>query len=159
MTPAKIAQINVNPQGGVPKHRVPQARLEWGGVQGDQQNHRRFHGGPLRAVCLYSLELIESLREEGHPISPGSTGENLTLSGLDWSELKSGVRLQIGQAQIELTKPTVPCHQITASFADGNFGRIGQKTNRGWSRWYAKVLVEAEVCEGDAVKILSALPN
>jgi len=103
----------------VPKHRVAQARLEFGGVRGDKQNHRRFHSGPMRAVSLNSLELIEALRAEGHPIEPGSTGENLTLSGLNWSELKSGVRLQIGEAQIEPTKPTVSCHQITASFCNG----------------------------------------
>ncbi len=82
MSFAQVAQINVNPQGGVPKHRVAKARLEVGGVEGDKQNHRRFHGGPMRAVCLYSLELIEALQGEGHPISPGSTGENLTIS--DW---------------------------------------------------------------------------
>ena len=155
----RIHQINVNANGGVPKQRVAVARLEMGGVSGDKQNHRRFHGGPMRAVCLYSLELIEQLQAEGHPIVPGSTGENLTISGLNWDEMKSGVRLQIGQAQIELTKPTVPCFQITSSFANGDFKRIGQKLNRGWSRWYAKVLVEGEVREGDAVEVLSAAPN
>jgi len=67
--------------------------------------------------------------------------------------------LQIGQAQIELTKPTVPCHQITASFSNGDCARIGQKTNRGWSRWYAQVLVEAQVGEGEGVEILPAPPN
>jgi MOSC domain-containing protein YiiM len=154
-----LVQINVNPQGGVPKHRVAKARLNFGGVSGDKQNHRRFHGGPMRAVCLYSLELIQALQAEGHPIEAGSTGENLTISGLNWSELKSGVRLQIGQAQIELTRPTVPCHQITASFSDGQFKRIGQKTNRGWSRWYARVLIEAQVCEGERVEIVDAPPN
>lgn len=156
---ARVHQINVNPNGGVPKQRVAIARLNFNNVEGDKQNHRRFHGGPTRAVCLYSLELIEQLQAEGHPIAPGSTGENLTISGLHWSELKSGVRLQIGAAQIELTKPTVPCFQITASFADGNFRRIGQKLNRGWSRWYARVLVEGEVCEGDVVEIVDAAPN
>ena len=155
----KIHQINVNPGGGVPKHRVAVTRLELGGVSGDKQNHRRFHGGPMRAVCLYSLERIEALQAEGHPISPGSTGENLTIAGLNWDEMKSGVRLQIGEAQIELTKPTVPCFQITASFADDDFKRIGQKLNRGWSRFYARVLVEGEVREGDAVEVVSAAPN
>lgn len=155
----KIEQINVNPNGGVPKHSVASTRLLAGGVEGDKQNHRRFHGGPMRAVCLYSLELIEELQKEGHDISPGSTGENLTLSGVDWSELKSGVALQVGKTQIELTKTAAPCQQIAGSFSEGEFTRISQKTYRGWSRWYAKVLVEGEVCVGDEVSILETAPN
>ncbi len=156
---AQIEQINVNPNGGVPKQSVDSARLLTDGVEGDRQNHRRFHGGPMRAVCLYSLELIEELRAEGHTIEPGSTGENLTISGLDWSVLQSGVILQIGKAQIELTKTAAPCQQIAGSFDEGEFGRISQKTHKGWSRWYAKVLVEGEVRAGDEVLILDGAAN
>jgi len=72
---ARLIQINVNPQGGVPKLRVASARLEFGVFEGDRRNHRRFHGGPMRAICLVSLELIEALQSEGHPIVPGSTDE------------------------------------------------------------------------------------
>ena len=156
---ATIHQINVNPNGGVPKHSVASTRLLTGGVEGDKQNHRRFHGGPMRAVCLYSLELIEELRGEGHFIEPGSTGENLTVSGLDWTQMKSGVALQIGEAQIELTKATTPCHQIAESFQECNFKRMSQKTHRGWSRWYARVLLEGEVRVGDEVRVLGTAPN
>lgn len=158
-SPATIHQINVNPNGGVPKHGVDSARLLTGGVEGDRQNHRRFHGGPMRAVCLYSLELIEELCGEGHSIQPGSTGENLTVSGLDWSQMKSGVALQVGAAQIELTKTAAPCQQIAGSFHEGEFKRMSQKTHRGWSRWYARVLVEGEVRVGDEVRVLDKAPN
>lgn len=151
---AKVVQVNVNPQGGVPKFRVESARLGFERVEGDKQNHLKFHGGPMRAVCLYSLELIEALRAEGHPIEPGTTGENLTVSGLEWDKLKSGVQLQIGEAQVELTKTAAPCTQIAGSFCEEEFKRISQKTHKGWSRWYAKVLVEAEVRAGDAVAVL-----
>ena len=154
---AKIHQINVNPNGGVPKYSVDSARLLTGGVEGDKQNHRRFHGGPMRAVCLYSLELIEELRGEGHSIEPGSTGENLTITGLEWDRMKSGVVLQVGEAQIELTKATTPCQQIAGSFQEGNFKRMSQKTHRGWSRWYARVLFEGEVRVGDGVRVVEAV--
>lgn len=113
----------------------------------------------MRAVCLYSLELIEELQAEGHAIEPGSTGENLTISGLDWSQMQSGVALQVGEAQIELTKTAAPCQQIAGSFESGEFGRISQKTHRGWSRWYARVLVEGEVRVGDEVSIVETAPH
>ena len=97
MSNAQLVQISVNPKGGVPKFAVPNAEITTEGVVGDKQRDRRFHGGPERAVCLYSLEVIQSLQAEGHPIAPGTTGENLTISGLDWNFVVPGVRLQIGE--------------------------------------------------------------
>ena len=148
----RVVQISVS-RGGVPKLPVPQARLSSDGVAGDRQNDRRHHGGPDRAVCIYSLELIEALQREGHPIVPGSAGENLTVSGLDWDRIAPGVRLTVGEANLEIVSFTVPCKTIRASFADGRFERISQKTNPGWSRVYARVLFAGEARIGDAVEI------
>ena len=152
---AKIIQINVNPKGGVPKLPVENTRLNSSHVEGDKQRDKRYHGGPTRAVCLYSLEIIEQLRAEGHPIESGWTGENLLVSGLNWDEMVPGVRLQIGAAQIEITSYVKPCFKIKAAFSDGNFNRINQKKFPGWSRIYGRILVEAEVKIGDEVRILS----
>jgi MOSC domain-containing protein YiiM len=98
---------------------------------------------------------MEELQREGHPITPGSIGENLLVSGLDWSEINPGVRLQIGAALVEITDYTRPCHKIKASFKDGEFMRPWQKTHPGQSRLYCKILVEAEVREGDEVSVLT----
>lgn len=149
-----VVQISVS-HGGVPKLPIPQARLSSDGVEGDRQNDRRHHGGPDRAVCIYSLELIEELRREGHPIVPGSAGENLTVSGLEWDSIAPGVQLTVGGAVLEVVSFTVPCKTIRASFADGRFERISQKTNPGWSRVYARVLFAGEARTGDAVEITS----
>lgn len=147
-----VVQISVS-RGGVPKLAVPRARLSSDGVEGDRQNDRRHHGGPDRAVCIYSLELTEALQREGHPIVPGSAGENLTVSGLDWDSIAPGIQLTIGGAVLEVVSFTVPCKTIRASFADGRFERISQKTNPGWSRVYARVLSAGEARMGDAVEI------
>lgn len=148
----RVVQVNLNPQGGVPKYAAPRAEVMFEGVLGDKQRDRRYHGGPLRAVSLYALERIDALRAEGHPIAPGSTGENLTISGLDWTLLQPGDRLQIGEwVELEITSYAAPCSNIEASFCNGEFKRIGQKTNPGWSRLYARVLSEGEVRPGDLV--------
>lgn len=151
-----IASINVNPAGGVPKHAVPQARLTFEIVEGDKQRHLKFHGGPTRAVSLYSLELIQALQAEGHPIAPGTTGENLTISGLDWSQLSKGDQLEIGEAHIEITAYAKPCDLIAESFADHISKRIYQREHPGWSRLYAKVLREGTVRTGDSVTLIKA---
>jgi MOSC domain-containing protein YiiM len=125
-----------------------------GGVAGDKQRNRRFHGGPRRALSLYSYERIQALQGEGHTITPGSTGENLTISGLAWEALHVGDRLRIGgRLLIEITGYAAPCDNIAESFAGGQFTRISQKLHPGWSRLYAKVLVEAVVHEGDPVEL------
>jgi MOSC domain-containing protein YiiM len=149
---ACVVQINVNSAGGVPKHPVARALLTYEGVQGDRQNDRKNHGGPLRAVSLYAIECIDALRAEGHPISAGSTGENITLRGLDWATLKPGDRLIIGErVRIEITNYVAPCKTIAASFSDQQFKRVSQKVHPGWSRLYARVLIEGTIHVGDAV--------
>src|SRR4030067_3548339 len=90
-----IFQINTS-NGGVPKFSRGLAEITFDGLVGDLQRNLDVHGGPERALCLYSLERILALQAEGHPIYPGSAGENLTLSGLDWSLVYPGVRLQLG---------------------------------------------------------------
>jgi len=149
----RVVQVNVNPRGGVPKFPVTAAELTSEGVRGDKQRDRRFHGGPTRAVSLYAIERIEALRGEGHPIAPGSTGENLTLAGIDWATVKVGDRLRIGEwVELEITDYASPCSNIAESFADGAFKRISQKLHPGWSRLYARVIAEGTVQPGDPVE-------
>lgn len=136
--------------------RVAEAFISTEVVRGDKQRNRKFHGGPERAVCLFSYELMRALQDEGHPIDCGTTGENLALSGLNWNEVTPGARLKIGEeVELEVTSFTTPCSNIAASFVDGHFMRISQKLHPGWSRVYARVLHEGLVREGDEVRLNS----
>lgn len=148
-----IHQINISP-GGVPKRPVPTARIEVGGVVGDHQADRVHHGGPDQDLCLYSLEVIEALQAEGHPIQPGFAGENLTLAGIEWARMRPGITLWIGEeAKAVVTNPAVPCTKNAAWFLDRNFRRMSEDLYPGWSRWYARVLVPGDVAVGDPVRI------
>src|SRR4051812_32133788 len=111
MHPGRIVSLNVS-LGGVPKLPVVSAHVGLDGMEGDRQKHRQFHGGPDRAVCLYSMELIEDLRGEGHSIVPGATGENVTVAGVDWRDVAVGARLDLGQAIVEITGFAAPCKSI-----------------------------------------------
>lgn len=133
---------------------VPEARITVEGVSGDRHNSPNIHGGPEQAVCLFSLEVIEKLQAEGHSIRPGSSGENLTLAGMNWASLKRGDRLRIGETvQLEIMSYTVPCVHNARWFLNGDFKRISHKRHPGWSRLYAKVLTEGIVRQGDPVEI------
>jgi MOSC domain-containing protein YiiM len=151
----RVFRVNVNPAGGVPKFAVGQVLVTVTGVAGDRQLDLEHHGGPERAVSLFSLELIETLRAEGHPIAPGTAGENLTIEGLDWAALADDDRLAVGEVVLQITRPAPPCRTIEASFTDGQFVRISHKKHPGWSRLYARVLREGVVREGDPVRVLA----
>jgi MOSC domain-containing protein YiiM len=146
----RVESINVS-RGGVPKTSVVEATVGPLGLDGDHQNDLRYHGGPDRAVSLFSLELIEALRGEGHPIAAGTAGENITISGLDWRALSPGGELLIGPVRLQITAYADPCETIRRSFTDGDFTRISQKLHPGWSRLYTRVLSGGIVKPGDAV--------
>ncbi len=151
MSIARLSQINVS-NGGVPKLPVSRVEVTSSGVAGDRQNNLQFHGGPDRAVCLFSLERIMALQAEGHSIHPGSTGENLTISGFDWDEIVPGTRLKVGEDLVlEIVSYTKPCKSICPSFSDGNSLRISQKTHPGWARLYARVLEPGQAVIGDEI--------
>ena len=105
-------------------------------------------------MCLFSLEVIQSLRAEGHTIAPGSSGENLTLAGVDWSQIQPGIVLQIGDSlRLEVTTYTAPCQFNAQWFTTGDYSRISQKIHPGWSRVYARVLREGMVKRGDRFSV------
>ena len=148
----RVDSINVS-RGGVPKTSVLEAFVNERGLSGDK-HAQLFHGGRDRAVVLFSLDVIELLRLEGHPIRVGSVGENLTVSGLDWRDVVPGVELQVGEARLAITKYTTPCSTIRDSFLEGCFTRISQELHPGWSRVSARVTAEGLVRPNDSVEIV-----
>ena len=145
-----LLSINIS-NGGVPKRPLESCLITAKGLAGDRQRDLRYHGGPARAVCLYSQELIEALRAEGHPITAGSIGENLTVDGVAWGEMIPGARFDVGETQVELTDYAASCNNIAGSFREREFKRVSEKVHPGWSRLYARVLKAGTVRVGDRV--------
>jgi MOSC domain-containing protein YiiM len=155
MAGARLESINVS-DGGVPKLPIAEAAVTARGVEGDRQRDLRVHGGPERAVSIYAAEVIAALAAEGHPISAGSTGENLTVSGLSWVEVVPGAELRVGPVRLVVTRYVSPCWKIASSFAGGEFVRISHEAHPGWSRVYARVLQGGVVRVGDPVELSAA---
>lgn len=153
-----IVSINVS-RGGLPKRPVREARVSPTGLEGDGQRNLRVHGGPDRALCLYAAERIEALQGEGHPIAPGTTGENLTVRGLAWDRVVPGAILALGEVTLEITSFATPCGSIRPSFADGDSMRVSQDAHPGWSRVYARVTGAGVVRVGDAILLRGSIPS
>lgn len=148
-----IVQVNLS-GGGVPKLPVLEAEVTALGLAGDRHDDREHHGGPERALCLFALERIEALRAEGHPMGPGSTGENVTIEGIDWDRVVPGSTLRLGpDVVVEVTRYTTPCKTIALTFQDRDFNRMSHLLHPGWSRVYTRVLQTGVIRPGDVVEL------
>jgi MOSC domain-containing protein YiiM len=146
----RVVQVNAS-GGGVPKSPLPDATVGARGVEGDTQAERLHHGKPMQAVSLWSADLIDALRAEGHSVYPGAAGENLTVAGIDWQTIRPGVQLQAGDALLEISAFATPCVKNAQWFADRNFRRIDHHAYPGWSRAYAWVCRGGPVAPRDEV--------
>jgi MOSC domain-containing protein YiiM len=145
-----VAQLNVS-GGGVPKLPIESAEVGVRGLIGDTQAARVHHGRPLQALSLWSAEVIAALQAEGHPIAPGQAGENITISGIDWSTIRPGAQLRIGEVLAEVSAWATPCKKNAAWFVDRDFDRMNHDLHPGWSRAYAWVREPGRVATGDQV--------
>jgi MOSC domain-containing protein YiiM/GNAT superfamily N-acetyltransferase len=149
----RVLQVNISP-GGVPKLPVDRAWVSTLGLEGDKHREFTVHGGPHQAVCLFGIEAIERIQSEGHPIEPGSAGENLTTTGVEWSLVPIGSRVRIGaDLEMEISSPTNPCSTQRRNFSDGRFSRISIDHHPSDSRMYARVLRDGAVKPGDLITV------
>jgi hypothetical protein len=135
--------------GGVPKAAVDSVEVDWGGVVGDRQANRTHHGRPWQALCIWSAEVIDDFRAQGHPLAPGNAGENITVRGLTWDDVRPGVRVQVGSVLCEISSYALPCSKNARWFSGGDFSLMHHE--RGpVSRVYATVLEQGSIAVGDA---------
>jgi len=149
-----LLQLNAS-NGGVPKKAINAAYIDWKGVEGDRQATRKHHGRPFQALCVWSAEVMEILRSEGHQVFPGSAGENITVSGLNWSDVRPGTRVRIGEVLCDITSYAVPCKQLADLFVNRSFNRIhhDRDLEHGTSscRVYATVVERGNITAGDPI--------
>ena len=155
-TPGIVASLNAG-SGGVPKHAVDRVEVDFSGLVGDVQATRKHHGRPFQALSLWSAEVIDALNAEGHSLHPGAAGENITVSGMDWSLVRPGTRLRIGTVMCDVSSYAVPCKQLAHLFVDRNFGRIHHDRDRengeATCRVYATVITPGTIRTGDPVAL------
>lgn len=123
------------------------------GFTGDHQADTRNHGGPDKAVLLFSLEQYPSLaRHIGHEISVPSFGENLTIAGTTEESVCIGDVIRIGTATLEVNQPRNPCYKQAALHQVRDLVLEVERT--GATGWYARVLEPGEVTAGDDVTLI-----
>ena len=155
-----MVQVNVS-RGGIPKLQIPSGEMTETGIVGDAWRFP-FHGGRRKAILLITLEGLEELIARGFALYPGALGENITTRGLDRRELRTGQRLRIGNATVELTQIRTPCAtlnvygaSIQAAIYDARVQQHDPQSERwGLSGFYASVIQPGSVRPGDAIAVL-----
>jgi MOSC domain-containing protein YiiM len=143
-----VKGLHASPKGGIRKPAIEKATLVVDyGIEGDaSEKHRRL---PHRALCLYSDELYAMLNAEGLPLKGGDLGENLVLSGVDFTGVRDGDVFLIGDdAIIEISEVRVPCKTLTALD-----GRLPQAIV-GRSGFLAYVREAGQIQVGDVVRLV-----
>jgi MOSC domain-containing protein YiiM len=122
-------------------------------VVGDDQADRAVHGGPDKAVYAYAAEDEAWWAAElGRDIGPGTFGENLTTSGIDVTNAVIGERWVVGDLELEVTQPRIPCFKLGIRMADPRFPvRFAAAARPGA---YLRIVRPGRISAGDPIRVL-----
>ena len=97
-------------QSSIARDRVDGlARLAIQGFEGDKAT-QPYHGSLNLAVCIHSQKHYDYWNTTlDMKLKPGGVGENITLDTWDDSNICVGDILRIGNAQIQISAPRMPC--------------------------------------------------
>ena len=82
-------------------------------------------------------------------LTPGTFGENLTISNLESAPLAIGDRLHIGGVILEVTAPRIPCGSWRSGWAIRASWRVSASLERPGA--YCRVIREGTIQAGEAV--------
>jgi MOSC domain-containing protein YiiM len=139
-----VHAIHIAKASRLPMRATESVRAEAGkGLVGD-----RYHGTRHRHVTVQSLEeLAEAERRHGHPIDPGLTRRNVTLSAGKLPR-RPGHRLRIGELELEVVRDAAPCKLLEDLL--GRDARLALSRRAGV---VCRILSDGELRLGDVAQL------
>ena len=131
------------------------------GLDGDEQADPSVHGGLSKAVYLYPLlhyPFWQTVRAQAGvaaadaALPHGSLGENLTVHGLDETQLWIGDRLRLPGCELAVSEPRNPCFKFNAAMGFAQASSL--MTQSGWCGAYLAVMQPGRLQAGDAVELV-----
>src|SRR5436309_14937458 len=123
-------------------------------LDGDQQSDLTVHGGVNKAVYLYPSEHYSYWRSElpGMDLAWGMFGENFTTEGLLENAVYIGDRFRIGETEVMVTEPRMPCYKLGIKFGRADIIKRFLASRR--TGFYVAVTREGMVGPGDALELV-----
>ena len=139
----EIVSVNISEKKGIQKRPVESIKLiKDYGIDGDA------HAGKWhRQISFLAGEAVDTMRTRaagGIEIKDGDFGENIVTRGIDWTGVRIGEKVIIGEAELEITQIGKECHSRCAIYdavGDCIMPRMGV---------FAKVLKGGTIHAGDS---------
>jgi MOSC domain-containing protein YiiM len=128
-------------------------------LDGDRQADLSVHGGPTKAVYVYSAQHYTYWRQELPDVELGwgHFGENFTVDGMDEQSINIGDEFTVGTARVVVTEPRMPCFKLSIRFGRTDIVKRFLQSQR--SGFYVGVVEEGQVQAGDAFELSSKHPD
>jgi len=153
----RIVEYNGGPVAtGIFKEPAPgPVMLRTLNLDGDRQADLSVHGGVSKAVYVYPSEHYEFWRTElpEMELPYGMFGENFTTEGLFEDAVNVGDRFRVGEAELMVTEPRLPCYKLGIKFGRPDIIRKFLQSRR--TGFYFAVLKEGAVKAGDKIDLIS----
>ena len=133
--------------------------LEKENVRGDVVSDRNVHGGIYKACYLFSADYYPYWKNLYPDLDwdYGMFGENLTVSGLDETQLCIGDIYKIGTALVQVIQPREPCFKFGIKF--GTQQVLKQFIQYGRPGTYVSILEEGHVTLNDKMILAKRSQN
>jgi MOSC domain-containing protein YiiM len=118
------------------------------GLEGDEQADLVNHGGPDKAVCVYSFRHYRHWEEVlGQALPLGAFGENFTIDGWTEADVHIGDVFAVGTAKVQISQPRIPCWKLAMKWGLSELPAL--VTESGATGFYFRVLEPGEVETGE----------
>jgi MOSC domain-containing protein YiiM len=123
-------------------------------LDGDGQADLTVHGGASKAVYTYPSEHYGYWQTElpGVDLPCGMFGENFTTKGLLEEAIYIGDKFRIGEAEVMVTEPRMPCYKLGIKFGRADIIKRFLASRR--TGFYFAVAREGMVSAGDAAELI-----
>lgn len=133
--------------------------LEKESVANDAIANRKVHGGAYKACYLFSVNHYPYWKNKYPKLdwNWGMFGENLSVSGMDETQIRIGDIYKIGRALVQVSQPREPCFKLGIRF--GTQDILKEFIEYGYPGTYVKILEEGIVSSGDDFTLVRASDN
>ena len=128
-------------------------------VKGDTVADRKVHGGEYKACYLFASDHYPYWQEKYPHLDWdwGMFGENLTVEGLDESQIRIGSIYRLGSALVQISQPREPCYKLGIRFGDQNI--LKAFIDHGWPGTYLRIVETGKVSIGDGMELVEESKN
>ncbi len=139
------------------KKPMEQAIVHELGAEGNDVGLKAHHGGTDKALFFMAEKSFAKLTAllGKHDSYQGEAiyGENFIVSFFDEENVCVGDQYQIGDVQIEISQPRIPCETLSKNANNKNTRAIVVET--GLTGWYVRVIKNGVIKKGDKIRRLA----